>query len=394
MAVYKQAKSKYWWYKFTWNGEAIRESTKQTNKRVAEQMEAAHRTSLAKGEVGIRDKKPASTLKDFAEHDFLPFVRSTFAAKPKTLAYYENGVKRLIAFKRLAGEPLDAITGDKVGEFVTARQASISKRGTPLQVASLNRELQVLRRMFHLAQEWGRVERMLPNVKMLPGEKHRERVLTPAEEELYFRGASSDAMAKYADAALLRDVATILLDCGLRPEECFRLRPENVTDGTLEILYGKSDNARRRIPMTARVKATLDMRLAKANGSAWVFPAQTKSGHIEPSSLKKQHPKAISEGTRILKEETRNGDVRLAPFELYILRHTCLTRWAPHMDSWTLAYLAGHRDMNITKRYVHPQEQTVRAAMDRVRVEKNGHTSGHTEQKPDFETMSVSAASI
>ena len=22
MAVYKQAKSKYWWYKFTWNGEA------------------------------------------------------------------------------------------------------------------------------------------------------------------------------------------------------------------------------------------------------------------------------------------------------------------------------------------------------------------------------------
>jgi hypothetical protein len=42
MAVYKQAKSKNWWYKFNWNGEQIRESTKQTNKRVAEQMEAAH----------------------------------------------------------------------------------------------------------------------------------------------------------------------------------------------------------------------------------------------------------------------------------------------------------------------------------------------------------------
>jgi hypothetical protein len=55
MAVYRQPKSKYWWYKFTWNGKLIRESTKQTNKRVAEQMEAAHRTALAKGEVGIRD---------------------------------------------------------------------------------------------------------------------------------------------------------------------------------------------------------------------------------------------------------------------------------------------------------------------------------------------------
>ena len=65
-------------------------------------------------------------------------------------------------------------------------------------MASLNRELQVLRRMFHLAQEWGRVERALPNVKMLPGEKHRERVLTAAEEDLYFKGASTEAMEQYA----------------------------------------------------------------------------------------------------------------------------------------------------------------------------------------------------
>jgi hypothetical protein len=85
-----------------------------------------------------------------------------------------------------------------------------------------------------------------------------------------------------------------------------------VADGNLEIHYGKTDNARRRVPMTPRVKATLNMRLSKANGSACVFPAQTKSGHIEPSSLKKQQLKAIAEGTRILREETRRQDVRLA----------------------------------------------------------------------------------
>jgi len=394
MAVYKQPKSKNWWYKFTWNGESIRESTKQTNKRVAEQMEAAHKTSLAKGEVGIREKKPVPTLKDFAEHDFLPFVRSTFAAKHKTLAYYENGVNRLLAFERLACERLDGITGDRVAEFITERQKAKGKRGSLLQVASLNRELQVLRRMFHLAQEWGRVERALPNVKMLPGEKHRERVLTAAEENLYFRGASTDAMAQYADAALVRDVATILLDCALRPEECFRLRPENVVEGKLEIHYGKSDNARRRIPMTARVQAILDMRLSKASGSVWVFPTQTKSGHIEPSSLKKQHLKAIAEGTRILRQETEGRGARLEAFDLYTLRHTCLTRWAPHMDPWTLAYLAGHRDMNITKRYIHPQEQTIRAAMDRAQEGRDGHTSGHTTTKSDLVKMQVATPNI
>lgn len=56
--VYKQKISNNWSYKFTWNGEQIPKSANQTNKRVADQMEAAHRTSLAKGEIGIRERKP------------------------------------------------------------------------------------------------------------------------------------------------------------------------------------------------------------------------------------------------------------------------------------------------------------------------------------------------
>jgi integrase len=60
------------------------------------------------------------------------------------------------------------------------------------------------------------------------------------------------------------------------------------------------------------------------------------------------------EATRVLREQAGSEDAKFEGFELYTLRHTCLTRLAPHMDPWTLAYLAGHRDMNITKRYVHP----------------------------------------
>ena len=137
--------------------------------------------------------------------------------------------------------------------------------------------------MFHLAEEWGKVEKVLSTVKMLPGENHRERVLTPEEESLYFSAASSTAMEQHADPRLLADVARILLDCGLRPEECFRLRPENVVGAKLEIHFGKTDNARRRIPMTPQVQAILEMRLSKPGGGKWVFPAPTMSGHIEPS---------------------------------------------------------------------------------------------------------------
>jgi integrase len=106
------------------------------------------------------------------------------------------------------------------------------------------------------------------------------------------------------------------------------------------------------------------MRRAHVEGP-WIFPAPTKSGHIEPSSLQGQHAKACALA-------------KLEHFPLYTFRHTCLTRWAPFMDPWTLAYLAGHRDMSITKRYIHPQEYNTRAAIEKARVALSGHSSGHS----------------
>jgi integrase len=167
---------------------------------------------------------------------------------------------------------------------------------------------------------------------------------------------------KPRDPFLLRDVSTILLDCGIRPEECFRLRWEQCQNDTIEITYGKTDNARRRIPLSQRVQSVLAMRRGHVEGP-WIFPAPTMSGHIEPSSLQGQPAKACKLA-------------KLEHFPIYTFRHTCLTRWAPFMDPWTLAYLAGHRDMSITKRYVHPQEYSTRAAMEKARVALSGHSSG------------------
>ncbi len=147
-------------------------------------------------------------------------------------------MKSLLAYGRLAEAALDAITTEIISGFVSARQ----QRG--LEVSSVNRELQVLRRMFNLAQEWEKMDKALPRVKMLPGERHKERVLRADEEGLYFGATRSNAMQRHQDPDLLHDVAGILIDCGLRPEECFRLRSENVRDVVLEIPHGKSENER------------------------------------------------------------------------------------------------------------------------------------------------------
>jgi integrase len=122
----------------------------------------------------------------------------------------------------------------------------------------------------------------------------------------------------------------------------------------LNIPFGKTENARRAIPLSERAARLLNVRKAVAR-SPWVFPAGTQSRHVGKSSLKKQHPKAYALAC-------------VAAFPLYTFRHTCLTRWAAHMDPYALGYLAGHSDFSTTRRYVHPQTQTVVEAMERARV--------------------------
>jgi len=108
--------------------------------------------------------------------------------------------------------------------------------------------------------------------------------------------------------------------------------------------------------MTPRVRQILEMRWNK-NGrplEGYVWAAPTKSGHIEPSTIKKQHSKALKLS-------------KVRPFVLYSLRHTFLTRLGESgCDVWTLARVAGHSKIEMSLRYVHPSENAVLTAMERL----------------------------
>src|SRR5215467_522786 len=114
MSIYKRGD--VYWYKFMWQGRLIRESTKQGNDKVARKMEAAHRTSLAQGLVGIRERKPAPVLRNFLENDFLPYVETKNAVKAGTVEYYGDGVKMLLK-SDMASLRLDHITDQSAQQF-------------------------------------------------------------------------------------------------------------------------------------------------------------------------------------------------------------------------------------------------------------------------------------
>jgi integrase len=173
---------------------------------------------------------------------------------------------------------------------------------------------------------------------------------------------------------MLADVATTLKDTGLRPDECHRLRWEDITwingrNGTLLVTEGKTAAARRVLPLTPRLRAVLARRWEAAGKplEGFIWPAPTKSNHIDHSTLKKQHARAL-----------RLSGVR--PFVLYSLRHSFATRIAPRVDAWTLCKIMGWSSLSVAMRYIHPSEDRVLDAF----FPQGGHNSGHSEDRKDL----------
>jgi integrase len=391
VSIYKRGG--VYWYKFMWKGEMVRESTKQGNDKVARQMESAHRTSLAQGEVGLREKKPVSTLAEFLKKDYLPFVEAEFAAKPKTANYYAYGAALLLKSDDLGGKKLDEITSQHGAGFMA--------RNSRLSPSTINCGLRTLRRALKLAAEWGKLPHA-PKITLARGERQRERVVTEQE------------FSAYRDLCRQpwRDVVTLLHGTGMRPGEAYRLRWEDISlngrSSLVRIAFGKSKAARRVLPMVAEVYEMLRARW-KAEGTlrdGWIFPAGSASGHLEESTAKIQHGDALRKlaaAHAAHKDWEKNGRVGawgesislqtglesclavrhaaviksgLKSFEPYCLRHTALTRLAEAgCDAFTLPRIAGHSSIIITQRYCHPQADAIYRAFGKL---SGGHNFGHT----------------
>jgi integrase len=347
MAVYKRGK--IWWYKFNWNGEPIRESTKQSNKRTAEQMEAAERTALAKGEVGIKRKERAPKLAEFASR-FTAAIETTCAEKPATVGFYKAKLKVLV--KHLGSRRLDEIEEAEIEQYTQMRANTESRRKHPLSPASVNRELATLRRLLRLAQEWKVLDRV-PRIHLLRGEHQREFTLSREQEKLYFAAAEA-----YSD---LPNVAAVLIDTGLRIRECLtlewpdvRLEPaEGAQHGYLTVRRKNAKNSKsRNVPLTARVVEVLERRHPAGRGLVF---HRADGQPLYQTWLNQQHAAIRT----LLKLP--------ADCVLHSFRHTFGTRLGETgADAFTIMKLMGHSTVTVSQRYVHPSPEAMESAVSRM----------------------------
>jgi len=84
------------------------------------------------------------------------------------------------------------------------------------------------------------------------------------------RIVSNEEQTRYLAAAnlLLRDAATAIFEAGLRTEEVFTIRKENVhlLHGYLFVPTGKTRFARRNVPLTDALKDVIRRRVKAAKG--------------------------------------------------------------------------------------------------------------------------------
>src|ERR1035438_481093 len=130
------------------------------------------RRRLAKGEVGIEERIPVPTLREFAPR-FEQAIEVQCAEKPSTVKFYQRKLKTLLANDSLAAARLNTIEERSIEASTEARSRITSRRKKPLAPGPINRELATLRRLLRLAHEWKLIQRV-PRVRLLRGGKRRE----------------------------------------------------------------------------------------------------------------------------------------------------------------------------------------------------------------------------
>ena len=350
MSIFKRGR--VYWFHFIFNGRHYQRTTKQRNPRTARQIEAAFKTALAKGEVGITERQPMQSFRE-AMKAFLTWSEHEHANHLATYRRYLTSSKPLVSYFR--DTRLDQITAQQIESYKVSRLAQTGERtGRKLKPATVNRELACGKASFNHAKK---AHRSLPNpfseVNFYAENNEQTRVLTFQEEAMYLNAASQP----------LRDIVTLMLQTGMRPEEVYRIQSQNVhlDQQYLYNPFGKTKAARRKVRLTSEARRVLAARLETSKGE-YLFPCETDSTRPIPK-INNAHDRLF-----IQKSKDKPAPLQaISRFRLYDLRHTWATRAAMSgVDLVTLAAMLGHSRIQMVLRYAHPTDDHQAKAMWKV----------------------------
>ena len=288
------------------------------------------------------------TLEDFAEV-YLSYVRDT--VKKRSWDRDELALKHLKDFFK--ARMLSDISPSDIDNYKTSRLGNVAP-------ATVNRELQVLRHLFNLANRWNKFFGKNPvSVSgLIPVNNQKERILALDEEKRLI--AACDPY--------LRNIVVMALYTGMRKGEVITLQWENVDleSGLITIDQTNSKSKKmRRIPINSTVRRLLLEQRLKSAGNDYVFLSSKGTPYKKHDSLNRAYSLALEKAG-------------IKGLRFHDLRHTAATRMI-ELGASVVAVkeILGHSSLDMTMRYAHPNE-SLKTALEGLSTRFSDSVSDHS----------------
>ena len=286
-------------------------------------------------------KKPSGpTVAELAERYLVEHVQ--VRCKPRTVEAGRWLVKKFV-LPDLGDMAIDEVEREHISDL------HHKHRNTPYQA---NRILEVVRKMFNLAEAWGlRKDGSNPcrHVQKYK-EKKRERFLT--DDEFHKLGQVLNEIE--AEGPEIRSAVTairLLMLTGCRLNEVQTLRWEDVDLEAAELRLRDGKTGARMVPLSATAVSVLSV-LPRPDDNPWVIVGKKPGAHLTDL----QHP------WRRIRARAGLEDVRI-----HDLRHSFASRALALGESLPMiGKLLGHTQVQTTPRYAHLANESVKASGSRV----------------------------
>lgn len=325
-----------YWFRI---GRKIQQSTGTSKRRLAERIYAKALTDVQEGR-WFQNQIKRKTLKEMIDRYRREYTENK--------DYFQKARDETIfkQFKSYFGE--DATLQDienTVGGYEQFRKAQGRKPAT------IHKELSLLRRMFNVARkQWKwKIENPVSDIELPKLKNERVRYLSHQEYKKLFRAL--DRM----EETWLKPFVIIALDTGLRQNNIYNLMWSEVDMSRRMIIINAEkmkNNDYIGIPLTERAYNTL-RELQKV---------KCIEGCVFHENGNRLHYKKVQ---RAFSRAITNAGI--TNFRFHDLRHCfCSTLRQRGVDLHTIAVLAGHKDLRMTKRYSHLNVESLRSAVSKL----------------------------
>jgi len=360
VSVYKRGG--VYWYKFLFQGQLIRETTRTNSKTVAREAERVRRRELELASNRI-PKRQRSQLFSVAAREWL-LTKNALA--PKSLERLSHHVSTLSEEfgRRLACDIA-------VDDITKLRGKRISAGLAP---RTINYEISALRSILKIQGLWSGIADDLDRqgIKKLSERHDVGRAISAKDEQKLL-----DAIAASRSPALL-PLFVLAIDTGLRASELRSLRRrdltlvwenQKITEGALIVPKSKTEaGTGRMVPLTSRVAAVLTSwlsRFTEADEDSYVFPRHRvgMAGNVRrPFIWDVDLAQPIGEWKTAWRLACNEAGLR---YRWHDCRHSFVSRLAENaqVSEETIKSLAGHVSKRMLERYSHIRTEAKRDAI-------------------------------